>query len=113
LAEVLFGDVNPSAACLLLLNAVGKIIRWSNSYYPAAGTNKVVYKEGVFCRLPRLRKEWYETPVFRLDTASRTRILVTASSPTQGITKGGSPEFWWAEVSFDVTNAGKRAGGRG
>jgi beta-glucosidase len=44
------------------------------------------------------------------DGLSYTNFSYSNLSVQQGITKGGSLEFWWAEVSFDVTNNGKRAG---
>ena len=48
LAEILFGDVNPSGRLPVTFER-----RWEDnpvhdSYYPEAGTKRVVYKEGVF-----------------------------------------------------------------
>src|SRR5207245_10261797 len=48
LAEILFGDVNPSGRLPVTFER-----RWEDnpvhdSYYPESGTNRVVYKEGVF-----------------------------------------------------------------
>src|SRR5882672_7408116 len=48
LAEVLFGDVNPSGRLPVTFERRWEDNPASASYYPAAGTNKVVYKEGVF-----------------------------------------------------------------
>jgi beta-glucosidase len=110
LAEILFGDVNPSGRLPATFER-----RWEDnpvhdSYYPAAGTNKVPYKEGVFVGYRGYEKNGTK-PQFPFGYGlSYTSFSYSKLSVTQGITKGGSPEFWWAEVSFDVTNTGKRAG---
>jgi beta-glucosidase len=110
LAEILFGEVNPSGRLPATFER-----RWEDnpvhdSYYPAAGTNKVPYKEGVFVGYRGYEKNGTE-PQFPFGYGlSYTSFSYSKLSITQGITKGGSPEFWWAEVSFDVTNTGKRAG---
>ncbi|MEK6282392.1 MAG: glycoside hydrolase family 3 C-terminal domain-containing protein [Acidobacteriota bacterium] len=110
LAEVLFGDVNPSGRLPVTFER-----RWEDnpvrdSYYPPAGTNKVVYKEGVFVGYRGYEKKGTK-PQFPFGYGlSYTSFAYGKLSVTQGITKGRSPEFWWAEVSFDVTNTGKRAG---
>ena len=110
LAEVLFGDVNPSGRLPVTFER-----RWEdnpvrNSYYPAAGTNKVEYKEGVFVGYRGYEKNGTK-PQFPFGYGlSYTNFSYSNMSVQQGITKGGSPEIWWAEVSFDVTNTGKRPG---
>lgn len=110
LAEVLFGDVNPSGHLPVTFERRWEDNPVSDSYYPAAGTNKVVYKEGVFVGYRGYEKNGTK-PQFPFGYGlSYTSFTYGKLSITQGITKGGSPEFWWAEVSFDVTNAGKRAG---
>jgi beta-glucosidase len=82
----------------------------SENYYPAAGTNKVVYKEGVFVGYRGYEKN-NTKPQFPFGHGlSYTSFAYDKLSVTQGVTKSGSLEFWWAEVSFDVTNAGNRAG---
>src|SRR5213078_1298840 len=110
LAEILFGDVNPSGRLPATFER-----RWEDnpvhdSYYPAAGTRRVAYKEGVFVGYRGYEHKGTK-PLFPFGHGlSYTTFTYGNLSITQGITKGGSPEFLWAEVSFDVTNAGKRAG---
>ena len=89
--------------------------RWEDnpvhdSYYPEAGTNRVVYKEGIFVGYRGYEKNGTK-PQFPFGYGlSYTSFNYANLSIMQGVTKGGSPEFWWAEVSFDLTNTGKRAG---
>ena len=110
LAEVLFGDVNPSGRLPVTFERRWEDNPTSNSYYPAAGTNKVVYKEGVFVGYRGYEKNGTK-PQFPFGYGlSYTNYSYGNLSVQQGITKGGSPEIWWAEVSFDVTNTGKRPG---
>jgi len=110
LAEVLFGDVNPSGRLPVTFERRWEDNPTSDSYYPAAGTNKVVYKEGVFVGYRGYEKN-NTRPLFPFGFGlSYTSFSYGKLSVTQGTTKGGSPESWWAEVSFDVTNTGKRAG---
>jgi beta-glucosidase len=110
LAEILFGDVNPSGRLPVTFERRWEDNPASNSYYPAAGTNKVEYKEGVFVGYRGYEKNGTK-PQFPFGYGlSYTNYSYGKLSIQQGITKGGSPEIWWAEVSFDVTNAGKRPG---
>jgi beta-glucosidase len=110
LAEVLFGDVNPSGRLPVTFERRWEDNPVNESYYPAAGTNKVVYKEGVFVGYRGYEKNGTK-PQFPFGYGlSYTNFTYGKLSIQQGITKGGSPEVWWAEVSFDVTNTGKRAG---
>jgi beta-glucosidase len=110
LAEVLFGDVNPSGRLPVTFERRWEDNPVSNSYYPAPGTNKVEYKEGVFVGYRGYEKNNIK-PQFPFGYGlSYTNFSYGNLSVQQGITKGGSPEFWWAEVSFDVTNNGNRPG---
>jgi len=71
-AEVLFGDVNPSDACRSRYER-----RWEDnpvhdSYYPEANTKRVVYKEGV------------SLVIVAMNTRARSRSFRSDSvSPTQ------------------------------
>jgi len=110
LAEVLFGDVNPSGRLPVTFERRWEDNPVSNRYYPAPGTNKVEYKEGVFVGYRGYEKNNIK-PQFPFGYGlSYTNFSYGNLSVQQGITKGGSPEFWWAEVSFDVTNNGNRPG---
>jgi len=48
LAEILFGDVNPSGKLPVTFERYAKDNPTFDNYYPVKGTNKVVYNEGVF-----------------------------------------------------------------
>ncbi len=110
LPEVVFGDVNPSGRLPVTFERRWEDNPVSDNYYPPAGTNKVVYKEGVFVGYRGYEKKGTK-PQFPFGHGlSYTSFDYRNLSITQGTTKGGSPEFWWAEVSFDVSNTGKRAG---
>jgi beta-glucosidase len=110
LAEVLFGDVNPSGRLPVTFERRWQDNPASDSYYPADGTNKVVYKERIFVGYRGYEKNGTK-PRFPFGYGlSYTTFTYGKLSITQGVTKGGSPEYWWAEVSFDVTNTGERAG---
>ena len=110
LAEVIFGDVNPSGRLPVTFERLWQDNPASDSYYPADGTNKVVYKERIFVGYRGYEKNGTK-PRFPFGYGlSYTTFTYGKLSITQGVTKGGSPEYWWAEVSFDVTNTGQRAG---
>lgn len=107
LAEILFGDVNPSGRLPVTFER-----RWEDnpvhdSYYPEAGTKRVVYKEGVF-----VGYRGYELsgtkPLFPFGfglsytTFSYSNLFIKPLSD-----RGSGPRY---EVSFDVKNTGTREG---
>src|SRR5439155_24676005 len=110
LAEVLFGEVNPSGRLPVTFER-----RWEDnpvhdSYYPAAGTNRIVYKEGVFVGYRGYERNGTK-PLFPFGYGlSYTTFKYSKLDVTQAITKSGSLDFWSGLVSFDVTNTGKREG---
>src|SRR6185436_13446214 len=107
LAEILFGDVNPSGRLPVTFERRWEDNPTSNSYYPAAGTNKVVYKEGVFIGYRGYEKNGTK-PRFPFGYGlSYTNFSYRNLNIVGMVTKGGSPEFWGAEVAFYVTNTGK------
>ena len=87
-----------------------------DSYYPEAGSNRVVYKEGIFVgyrgyehKIVKTRFEFgsglsYATFQYR---NINVRPISGISAPTGRNTRGSAPLY---EVSFDVTNTGSRAG---
>jgi len=112
LAEVLFGDVNPSGRLPITFER-----RWADnpthdSYYPAAGTNRVVYKEGVFVGYRGYEHNGTK-PLFPFGSGlsyttfqySNLAIKPFASAAPQGDSSG--PRY---EVSFEVKNTGTREG---
>jgi beta-glucosidase len=107
LAEILFGDVNPSGRLPVTFER-----RWADnpvhdSYYPEEGTNRVVYKEGVFVGY-RGYEHNHVKPLYPFGyglsytTFQYSHIEV---KPAAGASTGAS-----YDVTFDVTNAGQRAG---
>ncbi|HEY9285145.1 MAG TPA: glycoside hydrolase family 3 C-terminal domain-containing protein [Pyrinomonadaceae bacterium] len=111
LAEILLGDVNPSGRLPVTFER-----RWEDnpahpSYYPEPGTNRVVYREGVFVGYRGYERSntrplfafghGLSYATFRYGNLS-IRPAANAAAP--------SPRRPLYEVSFDVTNAGARAG---
>jgi len=98
LAEILFGDVNPSGHLAATFERRWEDNPTHDNYYPEKGTNRVVYKEGVF-----VGYRGYEhngtTPLFPFGyglsyTTFKYSNLVADEHG----------------VSFDLTNTGSRAG---
>jgi beta-glucosidase len=105
LAKVLFGEVNPSGRLPITFER-----RWEDnpahdSYYPEAGTKRVVYKEGVFVGYRGYERNGTK-PLFPFGhglsyTTFRYSNLQVSRTP-------GEPVVW--KVSFDLTNTGAREG---
>jgi beta-glucosidase len=110
LAEILLGQVNPSGRLPVTFER-----RWEDnpahgSYYPAAGTMRVVYKEGVFVGYRGYERNnvrplfpfghGLSYTTFAYDNLSVTPII-------GGTGDAAGPRF---EVSFDVRNTGAREG---
>jgi beta-glucosidase len=108
LAEVLFGDVNPSGRLPITFER-----RWEDnpvhdSYYPEANTKRVVYKEGVFVGY-RGYEHSGTKPLFPFGfglsyTSFKYGNLSIKPLPN-GDTSG--PRY---EILFEVKNTGKREG---
>jgi beta-glucosidase len=107
LAEILFGAVNPSGHLPVTFER-----RWTDnpvhdSYYPEEGTNRVIYKEGVFVGY-RGYEHNHVKPLYPFGyglsytTFQYSHIEV---KPAAGSSIGAR-----YEVTFDVTNTGQRAG---
>jgi len=110
LAEILFGEVNPSGRLPVSFERAWFDNPVHDSYYPEAGTNRIVYKEGVFVGY-RGYDDKGVRPLFPFGYGmSYTSFSYRNLTIATGLTKGGSAESWWAKVSFDLTNTGKREG---
>jgi beta-glucosidase len=111
LAEILLGDVNPSGRLPVTFER-----RWEDnpvhdSYYPADGTNRVVYKEGVFVGYRGYEKmgtkplfpfgHGLSYTTFRYSNLTVRPAVVTKESDSNGALY---------DVSFNVTNTGEREG---
>jgi beta-glucosidase len=108
LAEVLFGDVNPSGRLPVTFER-----RWEDNpvhdnYYPAENSKKVIYKEGVFVGY-RGYEHANVKPLFPfgygLSYSSFKYSNLTVKQVNSGA--GAGPDF---EVSFEVKNTGTREG---
>jgi len=111
-AKILFGDVNPSGRLPATFER-----RWEDnpvhdSYYPAPGTNRVVYKEGVFVGYRGYEHNGTK-PLFSFGyglsyttfSYSNIRIKPVNAGPPSTVASG--PLY---EVTFDVRNSGAREG---
>jgi beta-glucosidase len=107
LAEILFGDVNPSGHLPVTFER-----RWEDnpvhvSYYPEAGTKRVVYKEGVFVGYRGYERSGTK-PLFPFGFGlSYTTFSYSNLSIKPRSNSKSGPRY---EVSFDVKNTGTREG---
>jgi beta-glucosidase len=106
LADILFGDVNPSGHLPATFEK-----RWEDnpvysSYYPDSGTNRIHYKEGVF-----VGYRGYESrnvaPRFPFGHGLSYTTFRYANLSIRAKDSAGT-RLWTA--TFDVTNTGARAG---
>jgi beta-glucosidase len=112
LAEILLGDVNPSGRLPITFER-----RWEDnpahdSYYPADGTNRVVYGEGVFVGYRGYEKAGTK-PLFPFGhglsyTTFRYSNLTVRPVATLETERDPAGPFY--AVSFDVKNTGSREG---
>ena len=106
MAEVLFGDVNPSAKLPVTFERRWKDNPVHDNYYPNAGGNNVAYREGVFVGYRGYEHNGTK-PMFPFGyglsyTAFAFKNLnITPPAPRLGEK---------VSVTFDVTNIGQRAG---
>jgi beta-glucosidase len=107
LAEILFGAVNPSGRLPVTFER-----RWADnpvhdSYYPESGTNRVVYKEGVFVGY-RGYEHNHVKPLYPFGYGlSYTTFQYSHLEVKPEV--GSSPGAQYT-VTFDVTNTGHMAG---
>jgi beta-glucosidase len=112
LAEILFGDTNPSGRLPVTFER-----RWEDnpvhdSYYPAPGTKRVVYKEGIFVGYRGYERVGLK-PLFPFGfglsyTTFKYSDLLIKSSTAAGLNgESSGPRY---EVSFEVKNTGTREG---
>jgi len=105
LAEILFGDVNPSGKLPVTFERRFEDSAVHDSYYPDAG-KQILYKEGVFLGY-RYFDQAKQQPLFPFGHGlSYTRFNYANLSVTPADLTGDGP----VTVAFDVTNVGKRRG---
>lgn len=111
LAELLFGDVNPSGRLPATFER-----RWEDnpvydSYYPQPNTKRIAYKEGIFVGYRGYERN-NTKPLFPFGYGLSYTTFKYGNLKIKPVI-GGTPERASAlryEVSFDVRNAGDRAG---
>jgi beta-glucosidase len=112
LAEILFGDVNPSGRLPVTFEH-----RWEDnpvhdSYYPEEGTNRVEYKEGVFVGYRGYEHKGTK-PLFPFGyglsytTFEYSNLSITPIISKETQHESSLPRY---EVSFDMKNTGNREG---
>jgi beta-glucosidase len=105
LAEILFGDTNPSGRLPATFERRLADNPSFASYYPEPGTLRVHYKEGVFVGYRGFERNG-TAPLFPFGFGlSYTTFKYANLEVTPGKSKDGR-----VRVSFDVTNSGTRAG---
>jgi beta-glucosidase len=107
LAEILFGAVNPSGHLPVTFER-----RWADnpvhdSYYPEPGTNRVVYKEGIFVGY-RGYEHNHVKPLYPFGYGLSYTSFKYSNLEVRP-EAGSSPGARY-NVTFDVTNTGIRAG---
>jgi beta-glucosidase len=104
LAEILFGDTNPSGRLPVTFERLWEDNPVHDSYHPAPGSNRVDYKEGIF-----LGYRGYEhnktRPLFPFGYGLSYTSFKYGNLKIREVSPGKK-----YEVSFDVANTGSRAG---
>ncbi len=106
LAEILFGDINPSGHLPATFERRAQDKPTFDNYYPEPGTNRVVYREGIFVGY-RGYEHNHVKPLFPFGyglsyTTFRFSGLTAAQNPRAGT--------FDVTVRFSVTNTGTRSG---
>lgn len=102
LAEILFGDVNPSGHLPATFERKAEDNPTYNNYYPEPNSVRVLYKEGIWVGYRGYQHDHIQ-PLYPFGYGlSYTTFKFTNLSIT--------PNAATATVSFDITNTGSRAG---
>ncbi len=108
-ANILFGDVNPSGRLPISWDR-----RWEDnpahdSYYPAPGANRVEYKEGVFTGYRGYERSSTK-PLFPFGFGLSYTTFAYKNLAVRPVASSSANSPLSYEVSFDVTNTGHREG---
>ncbi len=106
LAEILFGDVNPSGHLPATFERRAEDNPTYNNYYPEPGTNRVIYKEGIFVGY-RGYEHNHVKPLFPFGYGLSYTTFKFANLAVSPTSAGANPQV---NVTFDVTNTGQRKG---
>jgi beta-glucosidase len=108
LAEIAFGQVNPSGRLPVSFERHESDNPTHDSYYPGSDGKRVVYKEGVFLGYRGYEHNGTE-PLFPFGYGlSYTSFTYSNLSIAESTTNSGPGHSF--QVSFDVANTGKRDG---
>jgi len=114
LAEILTGDVNPSGRLPVSFERHWEDNPAHDSYYPAQGTKRVEYREGVFTGYRGYEHEGTK-PLFPFghglsySTFGYRNLSIRPAGPGASAAEGPGSGVRY-EVSWDVTNTGSRTG---
>jgi beta-glucosidase len=103
LAQLLFGEANPSGHLPISWEAKITDNPSYSNYYPAAGTNQIAYREGIFVGY-RGYEHTNTQPLFPFGYGLSYTTFTYNNLSTAPAADGH------VQVSFDVTNTGNRAG---
>ena len=106
LAEILFGDVNPSGHLPVTFERRAEDNPTFANYYPDPGTKKVVYKEGIFVGY-RGYEHNHTKPLYPFGFGL-SYTTFAFSHPMVSRTSSGTQ--WLVNVAVDITNTGSRVG---
>ncbi len=104
MAEILFGEVNPSGHLPATFERRLEDNPTFNSYYPEVGSNRIVYKEGIFVGYRGYEKNGVK-PLFPFGYG-----LSYTSFAFRNLKLHEDAGNSLATAEFDVTNTGQRAG---
>ena len=106
LAEIVFGDVNPSGRLPITLERRQEDNPSFFNYYPESGSNRVLYKEGIFAGY-RGYEHAGTKPLFSFGFGLS---YTTFAFSNLQISDQSTNTAYKYVVSFDITNSGERAG---
>ncbi|MEO8362522.1 MAG: glycoside hydrolase family 3 C-terminal domain-containing protein [Vicinamibacteria bacterium] len=110
LAEVLFGEVNPSGRLPVTFERHAEDNPTRANYFPTAGTKRVEYKEGVFVGYRGYERNKTK-PLFAFGHGLSYTTFAYSNLQVKPVTDGGASGAGLRyEVSFDVRNTGSREG---
>jgi beta-glucosidase len=112
LAEILFGDANPSGRLPMTFERQWADNPVHDNYYPAPDTNRVVYREGVFVGYRGYVRNGTK-PLFPFGFGLSYTMFSYSNLAIQSVeapATGRDSSEPHVEVSFDMKNAGSRGG---
>ena len=104
MAQILFGEVNPSGHLPATFERTAEGNPTFNTYYPEGDSKRVLYKEGIFVGYRGYEKNGVQ-PLFPFGFGLS---YTSFSFSNLSVEKANGAAL--ANVSFDVTNSGQRAG---